>query len=88
MNLKFEEAFDSLNTDNENDTFEYHSKCKYPYRLRIVNIMQSVNKECLICDKRNCSNCLLPYSDTIKLKVHSTTAAIKIRFIILILECK
>ena len=68
LNLKFEEAFDSLNTDNENDTFEYHSKCKYPYRLRIVNIMQSVNKECLICGKRNCSNCLLPYSDTIKLK--------------------
>ena len=79
----FKKVFNTLKSDmvkdyNKNDTFEYHSKKDYLYRLRIVNINRkkvninksinssnsSIIKACLICGEMKCRNCLLPYSDT------------------------
>jgi ubiquitin carboxyl-terminal hydrolase 4/11/15 len=66
-NKTFSETFQNLNTDNNNDTIEYQKKKKYPYRLRIVNIMKKRDK-CVICHKENCYNCLLPFSNEITLE--------------------
>ena len=64
-NHSFEHFFSNINTDNENDTFEFQSDHNYPYRLRLYNINKQINKPCLLCSKINCNNCLIPFDNKI-----------------------
>jgi ubiquitin carboxyl-terminal hydrolase 4/11/15 len=60
--------FGNINTENKNDTYDFQKANNYPYRIRIKNIMEKQDKPCCICEKLKCHDCLLPYSDEIKLK--------------------
>ena len=66
--ISFAQNFKNLNTDNENDNYDFHIKNNYPYRLRIINIMKEKNKPCIICKKKTCHNCLFPFSEEITLQ--------------------
>ena len=66
-NKSFKESFKKINTHNNNDTIEFQKLNDYPYRLRIVNIMNNKGP-CVICNKTNCHNCLLPFSNKKKLE--------------------
>lgn len=53
---------------SENDSYEFHEKKSYPYRLRIRSIVnEAKNATCYHCKSRTCHDCLLPYSDEITL---------------------
>jgi ubiquitin carboxyl-terminal hydrolase 4/11/15 len=60
----WEKYFGDLNTNENNDTPEFHKKNLYPYRLRMKNILQTRPGNCVWCDKPNCDDCLLPYNGT------------------------
>ena len=64
----FNKNFNNLDTNNENDNYDFQIKNQYPYRLRIKNIMKNKDKPCVICNKIDCHNCLLPFSDKITLQ--------------------
>ena len=66
--ITFNDAFPNLNTNLNTDSVDYQKKNNLPYRLRIRNINQKLNKPCLICKKNNCFNCLFPYSSEITLR--------------------
>ncbi len=59
--------FDNYDADLENDSREYQKKNLWPYRLRIVNLNDTKNSTCYFCERTNCQDCLLPYSENIKL---------------------
>lgn len=63
-NDSFDIQFPNIANDYlSKDTYQTHKENKYPYRLRIVNIIKDQKKPCLICKKNDCFNCLFPYSD-------------------------
>jgi len=57
-----------IDTNYANDNYEFHSKKRYPYRLRVRNIYRRMNKPCVLCQQVECYGCLLPCSNKIKLK--------------------
>jgi len=61
----WEKYFPDLNTDIANDSIEFHKKNSWPYRIRLNNIFSTRNGNCPYCDRSNCDNCLLPYSENI-----------------------
>jgi ubiquitin C-terminal hydrolase len=63
----FEKFFDGIDTDNENDTYEFQKKHGWPYRLRLRNFFSARYGECYFCERGNCKDCLLPYDNSITL---------------------
>ena len=63
----WEKYFDGLNTDNENDSYEFHKKHGWPYRLRLRNTVSSRTGQCYYCECRSCKQCLVPYDSSITL---------------------
>jgi len=63
----FEKFFDGIDTDNENDTYEFQKKHGWPYRLRLRNFFSARYGDCYFCERGNCKDCLLPYNNSITL---------------------
>jgi ubiquitin C-terminal hydrolase len=61
----WEKFFDTLDTDNKNDSYEYQAKNNWPYRIRIKNINESRYGHCYFCENQSCNDCLLPLDDKI-----------------------
>lgn len=64
----FTKFFNGLDFDNENDCYEYQEKNNWPYRLRMKNFNATrYGTTCHFCGNSNCSDCLLPFDESITL---------------------
>jgi ubiquitin C-terminal hydrolase len=68
VEIMWKRIFGVLDTNYSNDTYEFHKKCNYPYRVRVKNVMRERNKPCIMCNELDCRNCLLPFTNEIKIK--------------------
>jgi hypothetical protein len=66
--LKF---FNNYQADSSTDYVECQRKNNWPYRLRIKNFNNNPNsyrsERCFFCNNEDCTDCLLPYDDSIKI---------------------
>ena len=71
-NLSDEELFDTifreLSTNFEQDNLKLQKQMKWPYRIRIKSVkVNASDTKCAFCKSENCSDCLLPFSEEIKI---------------------
>ena len=62
----FNHYFEKLNDPSsfDKDTVDFQKKLGFPYRIRLKNFNYSSEK-CIYCNKRNCDDCFLTYSQDI-----------------------
>ena len=56
--------FNNYESSLDKDTVEFQKKQGYPYRLRLKNYNGFMDN-CYYCNKKNCDDCLFPFSDEI-----------------------
>jgi len=64
----FLKTFAEYNTEEENDNAIYQKKMNWPYRIRLKKTstdtrLSNLKGDCTYCNKSDCHDCLLPYSE-------------------------